>query len=287
MKLREIYTKDNSPVLSFEFFPPKDDDDGQKTAALLNEISLLKKYNPALVSVTYGAGGSTRTKSEELVKKIKSAFELNVMPHFTCICSDKHEVDERLETLKSAGIENILALRGDIPPDTNFCFQDFRHANELVGYIASKSDFSIAVAGYPEGHVESPDLKTDIENLKKKVDAGADVIFTQLFFENEKFYNFVERVRSAGIKIPVAAGIMPIVSLKQAERILSVIKVKIPQKLMSGLERFADCSDDIKKIGIEFASNQYCDLIKNNVDGIHFYTLNKSDAATKILNNNL
>ena len=130
-------------------------------------------------------------------------------------------------------------------------------------------------------------MKTDIENLKKKVDAGADVIFTQLFFENEKFYNFVERVRSAGIKIPVAAGIMPIVSLKQAERILSVIKVKIPQKLMSGLERFADCSDDIKKIGIEFASNQYCDLIKNNVDGIHFYTLNKSDAATKILNNNL
>lgn len=287
MKLREIYTKDNSPVLSFEFFPPKDDIDGQKMLELLNEIAILKKYNPALVSVTYGAGGSTRTKSEELTKKIKSEFELNVMPHFTCICSDRHEVDDRLEILKRAGIENILALRGDIPSDTNFCFQDFSHANELVKYIVSKGDFSIAVAGYPEGHIESPDLKTDIENLKKKVDAGADVIFTQLFFENEKFYNFVERVRSAGIKIPVAAGIMPIVSLKQAERILSVIKVKIPQKLMSGLERFADCSADIKKIGIEFASNQYCDLIKNNVDGIHFYTLNKSDAATKILNNNL
>lgn len=287
MKLREIYTKDNSPVLSFEFFPPKDDIDGQKMLELLNEIAILKKYNPALVSVTYGAGGSTRTKSEELVKKIKSAFELNVMPHFTCICSDKHEVDERLETLKSAGIENILALRGDIPPDTNFCFQDFRHANDLVGYIASKSDFSIAVAGYPEGHVESPDLKTDIENLKKKVDAGADVIFTQLFFENEKFYDFVERVRAAGIKIPVAAGIMPIVSQKQVERILNIIKVKIPQKLLENLEKFSRSNEDIKKIGIEFAYNQYCDLIKNNVDGIHFYTLNKSDAAVKILDNNI
>ena len=287
MKLREIYNKENSPVISFEFFPPKDDDDGQKTAALLNEISLLKKYNPGLVSVTYGAGGSTRHKSEELTKIINSKFELNVMPHFTCICSSRHDVDTRLETLTNAGIKNILALRGDVPADTTSCFQDFKHANELVSYVRSKSDFSIAVAGYPEGHIESPDLKTDIENLKKKVDAGADVIFTQLFFENEKFYNFVERVRSAGIKIPVAAGIMPIVSLKQAERILSVIKVKIPQKLMSGLERFADCSADIKKIGIEFASNQYCDLIKNNVDGIHFYTLNKSDAATKILNNNL
>ena len=287
MKLREIYNKENSPVISFEFFPPKDDIDGQKMLELLNEIAILKKYNPALVSVTYGAGGSTRTKSEELVKKIKSAFELNVMPHFTCICSDKHEVDERLETLKSAGIENILALRGDVPADTTSCFQDFKHANELVSYVRSKSDFSIAVAGYPEGHIESPDLKTDIENLKKKVDAGADVIFTQLFFENEKFYDFVERVRAAGIKIPVAAGIMPIVSQKQVERILNIIKVKIPQKLLENLEKFSRSNEDIKKIGIEFAYNQYCDLIKNNVDGIHFYTLNKSDAATKILNNNL
>ena len=282
MKLREIYTKDNSPVLSFEFFPPKDDIDGQKMLELLNEIAILKKYNPALVSVTYGAGGSTRTKSEELVKKIKSAFELNVMPHFTCICSDKHEVDERLETLKSAGIENILALRGDIPPDTNFCFQDFRHANDLVGYIASKSDFSIAVAGYPEGHVESPDLKTDIENLKKKVDAGADVIFTQLFFNNDKFFKYVELVRNAGINVPIIPGIMPVRSLKQLDKMVGMARVEIPNKLRQSLIKFPN---DSKKLGIEFAINQCQGLIDFGVLGLHFFTLNHSDQTSEILDN--
>lgn len=286
MKLREIYKEENSPVISFEFFPPKDDTDGTKTAALLSEIRLLKKYNPALVSLTHGAGGSDTNRGIEIIRQIYTKLNINVMPHFTCIRSTIQEVDERLDLLNNIGIENILALRGDIPQDKNFCFQDFRYASELVGYIKNKSDFSIAVAGYPDGHIESPDLKTDIENLKRKVDAGADVIYTQLFFENNKFYNFKEKLQNAGITIPVAAGIMPVVSTKQINKILSDLKVKIPQKLLEKIEKFENNPDDIKKAGIEFAAAQYADLTAQKVDGIHFYTLNKSDAVSKILDNN-
>ncbi len=286
MKLREIYKEENSPVISFEFFPPKDDADGKKTAALLTEISLLKKYNPALVSLTHGAGGTDRTHSVEIINSISSNFGINVMPHFTCICSTRADVDNRLELFKSLAVENILALRGDIPKDTEKCFHDFYYANELVEYINAKSDFSVAVAGYPYGHCESKNLKSDIDNLKRKVDAGADVIYTQLFFDNKVFYDFLERVRNAGITVPVAAGIMPVVSIKQTEKIISDIKVKIPADLLQKFEKFSKNPEDIKKIGVEFASLQCSDLIKQKVDGIHFYTLNKSDSVSKILDNN-
>lgn len=287
MKLREIYKQENSPVISFEFFPPKYDADGKKQAALLTEIEILKKYNPALVSLTHGAGGSSSHNSSALIQEIKTKYNVNVMPHFTCICASIQDVNERLELFKKLEIENILALRGDIPPEITECFQDFRYANELVSYIKNKSDLSVAVAGYPDGHIESPDLKTDIENLKRKVDEGAEVIYTQLFFENEKFYNFKERVRKAGITIPIAAGIMPVVSAKQTQKILTGIKVKISKSLLEKIEKFSDNPEDIKKAGIEFATEQYRDLIKQNTEGIHFYTLNKSDAVSQILDNTL
>ncbi len=272
MNLKEIYSDNKQPVISFEVFPPKDSDEN-----LLSEINILKQYNPAFISLTCGAGGK-ENKSFELLKKIK---EVNLMPHFTCISSSKQSVEEGLKEIEAMGIENILALRGDIPQDPELICHDFNFANELVSFIKERTNLSIGVAGYPEGHIESPDLKTDIENLKRKVAAGADVIFTQLFFDNNKFYDFIERVRNAGIEIPIAAGIMPVISKKQIERMVSMAKITVPQELQNAMQKY-DC---LKDFGIDFAAKQCKDLIKNGVQGLHFFTLNKSYSTTKILNN--
>lgn len=272
MNLKEIYSNNQKPVISFEVFPPKDNEEN-----LLTEIEILKEYNPSFISLTCGAGGK-ENKSFELLRKIKG---VDLMPHFTCITSTKQSVDEGLKELENIGIENILALRGDIPQNPELLRYDFNYANELVSFIKAKTDLSIGVAGYPEGHIESPDLKTDIENLKRKIDAGADVIFTQLFFDNSKFYDFTERVRKAEIEIPIAAGIMPVISKKQIERMVSMAKVTIPDELKNAMEKY----DSLKEFGINFAIRQCQDLIKNNVKGLHFFTLNKSYSTVKILQN--
>lgn len=272
MNLKEIYSNNQKPVISFEVFPPKDNEEN-----LLTEIEILKEYNPSFISLTCGAGGK-ENKSFELLRKIKG---VDLMPHFTCITSTKQSVDEGLKELENIGIENILALRGDIPQNPELRRCDFNYANELVSFIKAKTDLSIGVAGYPEGHIESPDLKTDIENLKRKIDAGADVIFTQLFFDNSKFYDFTERVRKAEIEIPIAAGIMPVISKKQIERMVSMAKVTIPDELKNAMEKY----DSLKEFGINFAIRQCQDLIKNDVKGLHFFTLNKSYSTVKILQN--
>lgn len=278
MNLREIYNTPNTPIISFEFFPPKNDIDGSKTENLLKEISFLKKYSPAFVSLTHGASGYNSDLALSLIKNIKEVIGFNVMPHFTCICAKKTDVDSRLKMLETLGIENILALRGDIPTDRTLCANDFKFANELVSYIKSQSNFSIAVAGYPQGHCECVDLKTDIDNLKRKVDAGADAIITQLFFDNDRYWRYVERVRNVGINIPIIPGIMPVVNSRQIEKILSVMKVDIPSILRNN-------EDNIFELGVEFATKQCQELINSGVSGIHFYTLNKSDAVSKILDN--
>ena len=275
MKLREIYSTDKT-VISFEVFPPK-----YETENLLKEIKILVNHNPAFISLTYGAGGN-ENKSFSLLKNIKNTG-INVMPHFTCITSTKENIEKDIKKLSKLGTENILALRGDIPQDKSLMKHDFHYANELVSFIKEKTNLSAGVAGYPEGHIESPDLKTDIENLKRKVDAGADAIFTQLFFENGLFFDYVNRVRDAGIMVPVIAGIMPVISEKQVNKMTSMANISVPKKLKEALEKYHD--NALLDFGIEFATEQCTELIKENVKGLHFYTLNKAYSTNKILDN--
>lgn len=275
MKLSEIYSTDKT-VISYEVFPPKSDTD-----KLLQEINILEKHNPAFISLTYGAGGN-ENKSFELLKKIKNTG-VNVMPHFTCISSSKESIETDMKNLNSIGIENILALRGDLPENQDFRCNDFCYANELVSFINTKTNFSAGVAGYPEGHIESPDLKTDIENLKRKVDAGADAIFTQLFFDNNLFFDFVNRVRNAGIETPVIAGIMPVISEKQVNKMITMANITLPDNLKQNLKKYKD--KNLIEYGIEFASSQCLELIEEGVKGLHFFTLNRAYSTNKILNN--
>ncbi len=276
MELGEIYDRKNNttkPKISFEVFPPKDGD----VSGLFEQVRILKRYNPVFISLTYGAGGSTRGLSLDILRYFLD-LELNVMPHFTCVNTTKELIEHYIVQIENMGIENILALRGDLVDDAKVF--DFKYANELVEFIKEKTTLSIGVAGYPEGHIESPTLQKDIENLKRKVDAGASAIFTQLFFDNEKFYNYTELVRKAGINLPIIPGIMPIRNIKQLEKMTSLARIEIPKNLKNDLEKFPD---DIKKIGTEFAINQCKDLIESDVCGLHFFTLNKSKQISQIL----
>ena len=281
MELKEIYRQgrrigNHSKLpISFEVFPPKDGN----LSELFEQVRILSKYNPALVSLTYGANGSNRDLSYELLQMFIH-LGLNVMPHFTCVCSSHNMVQGYIREIENLGIENILALRGDLPDGQ--CLLDFEHASDLVDFIHQKSSLSIGVAGYPECHVECESLDKDIKNLKQKIDAGADAIFTQLFFNNDKFYRYVEKVRNAGIDVPIVAGIMPIRGLKQIEKMVAIAGVEIPKKLKSQLEEFPQ---NIKKIGVEFAINQCQDLMDNGVEGLHFFTLNHADQTSEILDN--
>lgn len=287
MKLREIYQEKNSfknlfPKISFEVFPPKGG--SAYYPALYEELNLLKKYKPALVSLTWGAGGKNNN-SMALVEALRHQLDLNVMAHFTCICNSRENIEKHIKEIESLGIDNILALRGDEPQDLEVCHTDFRFASELVSFIKSRTDLSVAVAGYPEGHIEAPDLETDITNLKRKLDCGGEAIFTQLFFDNDKFFSYIELLDKKGINVPVIPGVMPVISFKQVERMTSMAKVSVPPVLISGLEKYKNNPDDIKKFGIEFASSQCSNLIEYGVTGLHFYTLNKSYSTSKILDN--
>lgn len=280
MELKEIYQKDfcigsglSKPRVSFEVFPPKDGD----SSKLFEELRILKKYNPALVSLTYGANGGTRQFSYELLQMILD-LELNVMPHFTCVGATKEIIELYIMQIENLGIENILALRGDLIPEITV--NDFKYASELVEFIHQKSTLSIGVAGYPECHIECDNLDKDIDNLKRKIDMGASVIFTQLFFNNDKFYTYCDKVRKAGIEVPIVAGIMPVRSLKQVEKMLEMTHVEVPKSLRDRLERF---SGDVKKIGIDFAIDQCQHLIDFDICGLHFFTLNHSDQVSEIL----
>lgn len=289
MTLREIYSKNNSQsnqtIISFEIFPPKNDEDGSKLEKLLGHLDLLKKYNPAFISLTYGAGGTTQDASLNIIDRIQKEIGIQVMPHFTCVGSSREHVKNYLKQIQDFGIKNILALRGDIPEgmvQTNF---DFKYANELVEFIKSETNLSIGVAGYPECHIDCADLNVDLRNLKRKVDAGAEAIYTQMFFDNDKFLSFVEQAQKLGINVPILPGILPIMSYQQLERMLSMARVTLPKKLMEQLEKFKDNPDDVKKVGIEFASIQCQELIDAEIRGLHFFTLNTSNAVGQILDN--
>jgi methylenetetrahydrofolate reductase (NADPH) len=279
MKISEILNK-KQRLLSFEFFPPKKI---ENEAVLFETIEKLKKYKPDFVSVTYGAGGSTREQTVKWIKDIKNNYDLEVMMHLTCIASSKDKIDSIVKELKANNIENILALRGDLPEDMpeEEIFQDFRYASELVSYLKQISDFSLGVAGYPEAHAECKDLEKDVENLKIKVDQGADFIITQLFFDNNYFYNYLDILAKKNINVPVIPGIMPITNLKQVLRFTEMCSVSIPDSIIKKMENKS--KEDMYKIGIDYAVKQCEDLLKNNVRGLHFYTLNKSAATEEIL----
>lgn len=281
MKLEQIYSKNSiKDKISFEVFPPKDE---PAASLLLDELAELKRFNPAFISLTWGAGGSYNS-SYKLIETI-GAEGFEVMPHFTCVCSSKEFVREHIKCLDKLKISNILALRGDIPDDKSRCCHDFKYANELVEYLKLNSSLSIGVAGYPEGHIEAPDLEADIVCLKNKINAGANAIFTQLFFDNNKFFSYVEKVRRQGINIPIVAGVMPILSVKQIEKMISLANISIPQELQTALEKYGDNSKSLKDFGVDYISKQCGELVKFGVDGLHFFTLNKSNACSRILDN--
>lgn len=294
MRLSEIYSvnkvistgffEEKIPVISFEIFPPKNDESGEKLEKLLSHLSILKKYNPAFISLTYGAGGTTQNSSIEIIKHVK-ALGLEIMPHFTCVGTSRSQVLGYLNEIQNLGIENILALRGDLQEGMDAKNLDFQYANELVNFIKSETDLSIGVAGYPEGHIDCNDFFMDLKHLKNKVNEGADAIYTQMFFDNEKFFNFVQLAREEGIETPIIPGILPISNYSQLDRMLSMARVTLPDSMKNRLEKYKDSPDDIKKMGIEFATIQCQQLIDSGVSGLHFYTLNSSHSVSAILDN--
>lgn len=283
MKIGEILRKGLFSV-SFEFFPPKTSEGEHQ---LLETIKELRELRPSFVSVTYGAGGSTRDRTRSAVKRIHEELGLNVMAHLTCIAHSREELIEILEDYRRIGIENILALRGDVPRDQ----PDFippegacRHAKDLVELIRERFGdyFSVGVASYPEGHPESPNMEWEVRFFREKVMAGADFSITQMFFENRYYYEFLEMCLRAGVDIPIIPGIMPITNFKQVRKFASMCGATIPQSLVEKMERVEDYGEEVAKIGVEFAIRQCEDLLRNGVPGLHFYTLNKSKATLEI-----
>jgi methylenetetrahydrofolate reductase (NADPH) len=271
------------PAFSFEFFPPKD---AEGVERLFETVARLRSYEPAYVSVTYGAGGSTRRLTVELVRRIKREAGLETMAHLTCVGSSRDDLAAVLDELKAGGIDNVIALRGD-PPKGEKSFVahagGFSHANELVAFIRARYDFCIAAACYPEGHPEAASPEDDIACLKQKVDAGADVLVSQLFFDNEDYFRFVARARALGIQTPIVPGIMPITNLSQVKRFTALCGASIPKALLTRLESVADDVDAVQRIGVEHATAQCRALLEGGAPGIHFYTLNRSHATVDIL----
>ncbi|MFN3947227.1 MAG: methylenetetrahydrofolate reductase [NAD(P)H] [Aquificaceae bacterium] len=273
--------------ISFEFFPPKTPEGEEE---LFQTIKSLRGLNPTFVSVTYGAGGSTRDRTRRVVERIHKETDLTVMAHLTCIAHTKEELLEIVGEYKNIGIENLLALRGDIPanmPDFKPPDGACKHADELVRFIKENFGdwFSIGVASYPEGHPESPNMEWEIKYFKRKVQAGADFSITQMFFENEHYYRFVDLCQKVGIDIPIIPGIMPITNFRQVQRFASMCGADIPQKLIERLEPYAENPEETLKVGVEYATEQCLDLLKQGVPGLHFYTLNKSKATLMVYEN--
>lgn len=279
MKIGHILRK-TSFSISFEFFPPKTPKGEEE---LFNTIKKLEHIKPTFVSVTYGAGGSTRERTQRVVTRIHRETDITVMAHLTCIAHTREELKEILDYYRDEGIENILALRGD-PPKEGFVKQGCSHSTELIDLIRSlyNNHFSIGVASYPEGHPESPNMEWEIRFFKLKVEKGAEFSITQMFFDNGYFYRFMDRLSKAGINIPVIPGIMPITNFGQIVKFASMCGATIPQSLIDRLEKVKDDNKAVTDIGVEFAIRQCEDLIRNGVKGFHFYTLNKSDATLRI-----
>ncbi|MBW2229012.1 MAG: methylenetetrahydrofolate reductase [NAD(P)H] [Deltaproteobacteria bacterium] len=281
MSIVELYGR-GDPVISFEFFPPKTD---AGFRSLFSSIEDLKQLAPGFVSVTMGAGGSTRAKTVDLVIRIQQEIGITAMAHLPCTGFGRAQISEILDHLETGGVRNVLSLRGDPPQDT----EDFRppkdgfaYANELTEFIAARGGFCIGGACYPEVHPEAPSAEVDLENLVRKVRAGAEFLVSQLFFDNQKFFAFVDRAHAAGIDVPIVAGIMPITSVKSIRRMISLGGGSIPAELDRELARVDEDDAGTLEIGVQWATEQCRELLDRGVPGIHFYTLNRSPATRRI-----
>ena len=282
MKISEIL-KQGKPTLSFEVYPPKTEEQFPKVAEATMEIAGM---NPDFMSVTYGANGSTSKYTFQLASDIQTKCGVTSLAHITCVTTDRDGIHERLDDLKSKNIENVMALRGDIPEGFDFPMKNgYEHANELMADIKSYSDFCIGGACYPEGHPEAPSKQADIENLKRKVDAGCEFLTTQMFFDNSILYSFLYRLREAGITVPVLAGIMPITQRSQIDKAIKLSGTVFPARFLAIADKFGDNPKAMKQAGIAYATEQIIDLVANGVKGIHVYSMNKPEVAAAIKNN--
>lgn len=283
MKIIDIL-RSGKRTVSFEFFPPKNEDGFND---LFRTIAALEPLQPDYVSVTYGAGGSTRSMTVDLVQRIKNEIGIESMAHLTCVGSTREEIAEILDELQAGGMENVLPLRGD-PPKGQEKFEavegGFRYASELTSFIRERGyPFCLGAACYPESHQESPSPEADLENLKRKVDSGVDFLITQMFYSNEDFYRFRDRARAAGIDLPILAGIMPIHGVKHIKRIAQMCGASLPGDLRDKIEAVEDDSGAVEQIGMYHATRQCEDLLANGIEGLHFYTLNRSTTTRAIV----
>lgn len=280
MKIRDILAEDK-PTLSFEVFPPKTEDAYETVEKAAKEIAGLK---PSFMSVTYGAGGGTSDYTLGIASDLQRKYGVTPLAHLTCVSSTREKVAQVLAELKKEKIENILALRGDIPEDKGMP-RGYHYASELIREIKRSGDFCIGAACYPEGHVESANKAADMDYLKQKVEAGCDFVTTQMFFDNSILYSYLYRIREKGITVPVIAGIMPVTNAKQIKRITKMSGTYLPSRFMSIVDKFGDNPNAMKQAGIAYATDQIIDLIANGVKGIHVYSMNKPDVAMKIKEN--
>lgn len=281
MKISELLNE-KVPTLSFEVFPPKT----QSSFDDVKKVSLeIAKQQPDFMSVTYGAGGGTSEYTLALAKGIKESTGVSPIAHLTCVSSTKEMIHNELLRLKAEGIENILALRGDIPAGMSTDNLDYHYASELISEIKEIGDFCIGGACYPEGHTESTCQKEDIINLKKKVDAGCDFLTTQMFFDNNVLYNFMYKIREAGINVPVVAGIMPVTNPKQIKRICALSGTYLPARFRAIVDRFGDNPDAMLQAGVAYATDQIIDLLANGINNVHIYSMNKPEVAQQIRKN--
>ncbi|MGL4736728.1 MAG: methylenetetrahydrofolate reductase [NAD(P)H] [Cellulosilyticaceae bacterium] len=269
------------PTISFEIFPPKST---TPLASIYKTIDGLAPLNPDFISVTYGAGGSSRQNTVDIAKAVKREYNIPVLTHLTCVGASKSSIDEILEALQEGDVQNVLALRGDLP-DGESSLGDFRYASDLTAYIKEKGGFGVAGACYPEKHIEAYSMEEDMKHLKAKVDAGAEFLISQLFFDNELFYKWCDKARTHGIEVPIVAGIMPITSPKQLERMVSLCGASIPAGIQTLIKAYQHNDAALREAGIAYASMQVIDLLAHGVDGIHLYTMNQPDIAKAILAN--
>lgn len=282
MKIRDIL-KETTPHISFEVFPPKTE---AAFESVLNATDKIAALNPSYISVTYGAGGGTSANTVNIAAHIKDDLDTVSLAHLTCVSSTREHVHKVIDELKERGIENILALRGDIPKESEFPLPNqYRYASELIEEIKKEGDFCIGAACYPEGHVEAPNRKEDISHLKEKVDKGVDFLTTQMFFDNNIFYNFLYRVREAGITVPILPGIMPVTRGSQMKTICDMSGTVLPQRFRDVLDRFGEDPAAMKQAGIAYATDQIIDLFANGINHVHVYSMNKPEVAAAIMRN--
>jgi methylenetetrahydrofolate reductase (NADPH) len=281
MKIKEFFK--NKPVISLEIFPPKPE---APIDTILSTIDQLSDLKPAFISVTYGAGGGTKSHTVKIADIIKNKYNIEALAHLTCVGATRADIDSILEQLRKSNIENIMALRGDFPAGfdpTSGTHGQYKYAGNLIEHIKKAGGFCIGAACYPEGHIECPDKVQDLKHLKLKVEKGADFLITQLFFDNEMFYSFKEKLEILGVNLPVSVGIMPVINKKQIERITGLCGATIPVKFRRILDKYGDNPAALKEAGIAYATEQIIDLLSFGVDGIHLYTMNRPEVARGII----